>query len=43
MARTYGELQIWKRQLVKADTQLRGFEASTHRVLLQLPACLALN
>jgi hypothetical protein len=31
MAKTYSELQTWKRQLVKADNQLRGFEASTQR------------
>lgn len=31
MARTYSELQTWKRQLVKADSQLRNFEASTQR------------
>lgn len=34
MANTFSELQIWKRQLVKADTQLRNFEASTQRALL---------
>ena len=31
MARSYSELQTWKRQLVKADSQLRNFEASTQR------------
>jgi hypothetical protein len=39
MAKTYSELQTWKRQLVKADNQLRGFEASTQR---EMDACCML-
>lgn len=38
MAKSYAELQMWKRQLVKADTQLRNFEASTQRERCAAPA-----